>query len=99
MNSVIVNNGKAEIQKDGQTVSSIGHGEIICAEFNHDQSLILCVTDQGKVELRKENGSVHKSVATNAVYATFEGHDVLVTTMKGKLELRKENGSLLKVVG
>jgi|APDOM4702015159_1054818.scaffolds.fasta_scaffold03923_3 hypothetical protein len=98
MNSVLVNNGKAEIQKDGITVSSFGHGEIICAEFNSDQSLILCVTDQGKVELRKENGSVHKSVATNAVYATFEGHDVMVTTMKGKVELRKENGNLIKVL-
>jgi len=99
MNSIVLKNGKAEIQKDGQTVSILGHGEIICAEYNADQSLILCVTDQGKVELRKENGSVHKSVATNAAYATFEGHDVLVTTMKGKVELRKENGSLLKVVG
>lgn len=99
MNSVVVNNGKADIVKDGQTVGSIGHGEIICAELSPDNSLILCVTDQGKVELRKENGSVHKSVATNAVYATFEGHDVLVTTMKGKQELRKENGSLIKVVG
>lgn len=99
MNTVTVNNGKAEIIRNGQTVGVMGHGEIICAEFNPDQSLILCVTDQGKVELRKDNGSVHKSIATNAVYATFEGNDVLVTTMKGKVELRKENGSLIKVVG
>lgn len=98
MNSVTVNNGKVEITKDGQPVGVMGHGEIICAEYNTDQSLILCVTDQGKVELRKENGSVHKSVATNAVYATFEGNDVLVTTMKGKVELRKENGNLIKVI-
>lgn len=42
---------------------------------------------------------MHKSVATNAVYATFEGHYISVTTMKGKVELRKENGSLIKVVG
>ena len=99
MSTIQVNNGKAEIHKDGIVVGSFGHGEIICAEFNHDHSLILCVTDQGKVELRKEKGSVHKSVATNAVYATFEGHDISVTTMKGKVELRKENGSLIKVVG
>jgi len=99
MNEVFVSNGKAEIQKDGIVVGAFGHGEIICAEFNPDQSLILCVTDQGKVELRKENGSVHKSVANNAVYATFEGNDVLITTMKGKQELRKENGNLIKVIG
>lgn len=98
MNTLEVNNGKVDIKKEGKTVTSIGHGEIICAEFNPDQSLILCVTDQGKVELRKENGSVHKSITTNAVYATFEGGDVLVTTMKGKVELRKENGTLIKVL-
>ena len=57
---------------------------------------------RGKVELRKDNGSLIRTIGSgDAINADIsnDGSLVLVTTIKGKVELRKENGALIRTIG
>lgn len=56
----------------------------------------------GKVEIRKDNGSLLRTIGNgDAVFADFSVDQSLVaiTTVKGKVEIRKENGSLIRTIG
>lgn len=57
---------------------------------------------QGKVELRKSNGSLVRIVysGNNAISADLSADEskVLVTTANGKVELRNSNGSLVRII-
>jgi hypothetical protein len=56
----------------------------------------------GKVEIRKENGSLIRTIGHgDAIAANFNSDQslVLITTVKGTVEIRKENGSLLRTIG
>jgi len=51
---------------------------------------VLITTVKGKVELRKESGSLVRTIGNgDATGARFSGSDILITTNKGKTELRK----------
>jgi hypothetical protein len=55
--------------------------------------------NNGKVELRKDNGSFIRSIGIgDATSAKFSGKDILVTTSKGKTELRKESGAFIRII-
>jgi hypothetical protein len=55
--------------------------------------------NNGKVELRKDSGSLIRSIGNgDATNAQFSGSDIIVTTSKGKTELRKESGSLIRII-
>ena len=56
----------------------------------------------GKVEIRKTNGSLVRSIGNgDAIAADFNSDQslVLITTVKGKVEIRKENGSIIRSIG
>ena len=54
MNILQIKNGKIDIRKDnGVLVRTIGNGDVISADFNTVQSLIVIVTVKGIVEIRK----------------------------------------------
>lgn len=56
----------------------------------------------GKVEIRKSNGSLVRTIGNgDAITADFNQDQslILVTTVKGKVELRKENGTLVRSIG
>ena len=58
--------------------------------------------NQGKVELRKDTGSLIRIIGNGgAVNADIsnDGSLILVTTVKGIVELRKESGSLVRNIG
>jgi len=100
MNILQIKNGKVEIRKDnGSLIRTIGFGDAVSADFNHDQSLVVITTIKGKVELRKENGSLIRTIVnSDATNARWHGADIAVTTNKGKTELRKESGSLIRTI-
>jgi len=53
----------------------------------------------GKVEIRKDNGSLVRTIGNNdATNAKWYGSEIAVTTVKGKTELRKENGNLIRTM-
>ena len=55
----------------------------------------------GKLELRKDNGSLIRTLASSGVIdadLNNNGTLVLITTDKGKVELRKESGSLIRTI-
>jgi hypothetical protein len=57
--------------------------------------------NSGKVDLRKDNGSLIRTIGNgDAVQADInnDGSLVLITTFKGKVELRKESGALIRTV-
>jgi hypothetical protein len=57
--------------------------------------------NNGKVELRKDNGSLIRTIGSgDAVNADIcnDGSLILVTTVKGKVELHKDNGSLVRII-
>ena len=56
----------------------------------------------GKVEIRKDNGSLIRTIGNgDAVAADFNSDQSLmaITTVKGKVEVRKDNGSLIRTIG
>jgi hypothetical protein len=58
--------------------------------------------NSGKVELRKDNGSLIRTIGNgDAISADINSDQtlVVVTTVKGKVEVRKENGSLVRTIG
>ena len=58
--------------------------------------------NNGKVELRKDNGSLIRILGNgDAVNADIndDGSLILITTVRGKVELRKESGSLIRSIG
>ena len=60
--------------------------------------VVVTLTD-GKVELRKINGLLIRSVCQrNAVNAKFSGKDIAVELANGKIELRRENGLLIRTI-
>ncbi len=62
----------------------------------------IVLVKQGKVELRKSNGSLVRIVysGNNAISADLSADEskVLVTTANGKVELRNSNGSLVRII-
>ena len=53
----------------------------------------------GKVELRKENGALVRTIViSHAVKARFNNSDIAITLDNGKMELRKENGALIRTM-
>jgi len=62
----------------------------------------IIIIKSGKVELRKENGSLIRVIGNgDAVSADFNKDQsiIAITTTRGKVELRKENGSLIRTIG
>jgi hypothetical protein len=58
--------------------------------------------NSGKVELRKDNGALIRTIGNgDAVYADINDDFslILITTVRGKVELRKENGSFIRSIG
>ena len=55
----------------------------------------------GKVEIRKDNGSLIRKIGNDAISADLNDDETLIaiTTVKGKVEIRKENGSLVRTIG
>jgi hypothetical protein len=61
--------------------------------------MVAVTTVKGKVEIRKENGSLIRTIGNgDATNARWHGSDIAVTTSKGKTEIRKENGSLIRTI-
>ncbi len=60
----------------------------------------LVIVKSGKVELRKDTGSLIRTIASGATFADLNADQslVLVTTTSGKVELRKESGTLIRTI-
>lgn len=55
----------------------------------------------GKLELRKDNGSLIRTLVSSGVIDANLNADatlIIITTDKGKIELRKESGSLVRTI-
>lgn len=60
---------------------------------------MLAIIKNGKVEVRKDNGSLVRNVGNgDAIAAKWSGNEIAVSTSKGKTEIRKENGSLIRTI-
>ena len=71
----------------------------VAADLNAVQDKILITYESGKVELRKDSGSLIRTIVTSkAVDARFNGNDIAVKLSTGKTELRKESGSLIRTI-
>ena len=56
----------------------------------------------GKIEIRKDNGSLIRTIGNgDAIAANFNIDQslIVITTVRGKVEIRKENGSLIRTIG
>ncbi len=60
----------------------------------------IVIVRSGKAELRKDTGSLIRTIASGATFADLNADQslVLVTTTSGKVELRKESGSLIRTI-
>ena len=70
--------------------------------FEIDYSMNILKIVNGKVEIRKDNGSLVRTIGNgDALNADFNSDQSLIaiTTLKGKVEIRKEIGSLVRTIG
>lgn len=70
--------------------------------FEKDYSMNILKIVNGKVEIRKDSGSLVRIIGNgDALNADFNSEQSLVaiTTQKGKVEIRKESGSLVRTIG
>lgn len=64
--------------------------------------MALVFIKSGKIELRKESGSLIRSIGNgNAIDVNINSDYslILITLVNGKIELRKESGSLVRSIG
>lgn len=62
----------------------------------------LLMIKNGKVEIRKESGTLVRTVGNgDAVSASFNSDQslIIIATIKGKVEIRNVNGTLLRTIG
>ncbi|NCA77089.1 MAG: hypothetical protein EOM90_12220 [Alphaproteobacteria bacterium] len=67
-----------------------------------DKPMNILKINNGKVEIRKDNGALVRTIGNgDAIAADFNRDQTLVviTTVKGKVEIRKENGVLVRSIG
>lgn len=67
-----------------------------------DKPMNILKINNGKVEIRKDNGALVRTIGNgDAIAADFNRDQTLVviTTVKGKVEIRKENGALVRSIG
>lgn len=100
MNIVTVKKGKVELRNDNGTVIRTFGRDAVNANLNANQSLVVVVTEKGKVELYKaDNGSMIRSFGNgDAVSATWTGKDIAVQIQSGKTEIRSESGTLIRTI-
>ncbi len=92
--------GRVEIlNENGSYVGSIGGGNVVAADFNNEQTMVLLTLSNGKVELRKSSGSLVRTYNVNAIDARWhKNEEVLIYKANGKIERRKLNGTLIRVL-
>ena len=69
---------------------------------NNLKTMNILKINNGKVEIRKDNGSLVRTIGNgDAISADINSDQslVVITTNKGKVEIRKENGSLVRTIG
>ena len=55
--------------------------------------------NKGKVELRKESGSLIRTITSSgAKSGRFNSENLVISLTNGKTELRKESGSLIRTL-
>ena len=75
---------------------------ILVLVHNNSETMNILKINNGKVELRKDNGSLVRTIGNgDAISADLNSDQslVVITTNKGKVEIRKENGSLVRTIG
>jgi len=100
---VIINKGKVEVRKENGSLAnfiSCSSGDVVSANINNDNSLVVITTSKGKVELRKVTGQFAGGIMCNgdALDAKFSGDDIVIRTSKGKTEIRGKNGNLKRII-
>ena len=81
--------------EEAENPSKSRHGFLNCIIMN------IVKVANGKVELRKDNGTLIRTIGNgDAVAAFFNANQTLVviTTNKGKVEIRKDNGTLVRIL-
>jgi hypothetical protein len=78
------------------------YADIDVIKVINDIEMNILKINNGKVELRKDNGSFIRAVGNgDAISADIndDGSLILITTVRGKVELRKESGSYIRAIG
>lgn len=59
------------LNENGSYFGSIGGGNVVTADFNYEQTMVLLTLSNGKVELRKSSGSLVRTYNVNAIDARW----------------------------
>lgn len=100
-NIIKLRNGRAEIiTENGSYMGYYGYGNVIAANFNHDQTLMLLTYASGRVELRKSPNTIVVTYnASNAIDAKWhKNNEILIYRADGKIERRKLNGTIICIL-
>lgn len=92
--------GKLELRNDkGSFIRTIASKDVVDADLNSNETLIVITYSNGKVELRKDSGSFIRTILpSKAKKARWSGDEIAITLENGKTELRKESGSFIRTI-
>lgn len=99
MKILLVKEGKVEIKTHGGALFGIiGNGDVVTADFNNEQNLVVLTRRNGKVEVYSENGVLFGRIGNgDAIDAKWNGDDLAITTKSGKVEVRNKTNSLIRI--
>ena len=90
MIEVRVIKGKLNLYKNAVLQYKIGSGNIIYAELNNDEDLILLTEDSGAVELRNISGKFIRNIGNGDTHiAKWLGNHIVLINRKGITEYRR----------
>lgn len=90
MIEVKVIKGQLNLYKDSLLFYKIGPGNIIYAEINNDETLILITDDNGQAELREVSGKFIRKIGNGDTHiAKWLGNHIALINKKGITEYRR----------
>lgn len=92
-----MNNGKLELcNNDGTRRKLIESQNVVDADINNDETLIVVTYKNGKVKLLSINGTLVHSICEKANKARFQGDGIVVNYENGRIKIHNKNGSIIR---
>lgn len=99
MYEVKVIKGMVNVFENNLLMLRLGAGDIIHADINHDQTMVLITYAKGHVELRNIDGRFIRTVGNgDALKAKWLGNHITVVRKCGKADLRRMNNFIPRLL-
>ena len=91
--------GRLELKgQTGNHIRTLASSNVVDADINSTNTLIVITFSNGKVELVRDNGAHVRNLVPEALGARFYGADISIRLKNGRTELVKDNGAHIRYI-